>query len=64
MTVLMVMSVSSVVEALMGVAVTMAMVQTLVCMSVVVTVGMPMPDALVSVAVAVGMAVSVVEILM
>lgn len=62
MAVLMIMSMSSVVDALMRVAMTMAMVQILMRMSMVVTVGMPMPDALMSVAR--GMAVSMVEILM
>lgn len=64
MAVLMVMSMSSVVEALMGVAFAMVMMQILMQMFVVVTMGMPMPDALVSVAMAVGVAVSMMEILM
>lgn len=64
MAVLMVMPMSSVVDALMGVAIAMVMMQILMQMFVVVTMGMPMPDALVSVAMAVGVAVSMMEILM
>lgn len=55
------MSVSSAVEAIMGVATAMAMVQILMGMSIV-AVGMPVPDALMSVAMAV--AVPMVEIFM